>query len=424
MNRHVAVIGAGIVGAMCALEAAAAGLRVTLIDPAEPGAEHAASYGNAGWFSSQSVIPPAEPGIWKKIPGYLADPLGPLAIRPLYLPRIAPWLVRYMVAACTRGRVEKIAGELRCLLQDAAKLHGRVAEQAGLAHLVRPDSGLMHVYRSRQQFLDDGLAWGIRRRAGIEWRELSEAELRSAQPGLSHEYRFALVVPEGGHCVDPGAYVAGLVRHAAERGVHLIRARASGFRFDGDRLLAVRLPQGDMACDAAVIAAGAFSAELGRAAGSNTPLETERGYHVEYLGANDGPTAMPIMVADRKLIVTMTRRGARVAGQVELAGLHAAPDWRRADVLKTVLHDLFPAMSHGAGAANLRYWMGHRPSSPDGKPYIGASRGSADVILAYGHGHVGLGSSARTGRVVAQLLTGQETEIDLEPFSPDRHAVF
>jgi D-amino-acid dehydrogenase len=184
--------------------------------------------------------------------------------------------------------------------------------------------------------------------------------------------------------------------------------------------MAVRLPQGELPCDASVIAAGAFSRALAREAGSNTPLETERGYHVERLGASDGPT-MPIMVADRKLIVTMTSRGPRVAGQVELAGLHAAPDWRRADVLKTLLHGLFPALRDSADAANTRYWMGHRPSSPDGKPYIGASRRSPDVILAYGHGHVGLGSSARTGQVVAQLLMGRKTEIDLKAFLPDRY---
>jgi D-amino-acid dehydrogenase len=93
-GRHVAIIGAGAVGVISAIEALREGHRVTLIDAGEPGGEQAASYGNAGWLSSHSVIPPAEPGLWKKVPGYLMDPLGPLAIRWSYLPKALPWLIK------------------------------------------------------------------------------------------------------------------------------------------------------------------------------------------------------------------------------------------------------------------------------------------------------------------------------------------
>src|SRR6478609_10687547 len=92
-GRHVAIIGAGAVGVISAIEALREGHRVTLIDAGEPGGEQAASYGNAGWLSSHSVIPPAEPGIWKKVPGWLLDPLGPLTIRWSYLPKALPWFL-------------------------------------------------------------------------------------------------------------------------------------------------------------------------------------------------------------------------------------------------------------------------------------------------------------------------------------------
>jgi D-amino-acid dehydrogenase len=93
-RRHVAVIGAGAIGTISAIELLRDGHRVTLIDPSTPGGEQAASYGNAGWLSSHSVIPPAEPGVWKKLPKFLMDPLGPLAIRWRYLPKALPWLVQ------------------------------------------------------------------------------------------------------------------------------------------------------------------------------------------------------------------------------------------------------------------------------------------------------------------------------------------
>ena len=113
--RHVAIIGAGAVGVISAIEALRDGHRVTLIDPGEPGGTQAASYGNAGWLSSHSVIPPAEPGTWRKIPKYLLDPLGPLAIRWAYLPRALPWLIRYLWSGWTEAKVEATARALRPL---------------------------------------------------------------------------------------------------------------------------------------------------------------------------------------------------------------------------------------------------------------------------------------------------------------------
>src|ERR1700712_6072360 len=135
-GRHVAIIGAGAVGVISAIEALREGHRVTLIDPGEPGGEQAASYGNAGWLSSHSVIPPSEPGIWKKVPGYLMDPLGPLAIRWRYLPKVTPWLVRYLLSGFTAARVEKTARALRPLLVGAPGLHKGLAAEAGVPQLI------------------------------------------------------------------------------------------------------------------------------------------------------------------------------------------------------------------------------------------------------------------------------------------------
>ncbi len=148
MVRHVVVIGAGAVGAASALAALKDGHRVTILDPAEPGGEQAASYGNGCWLSPMSVIPPAVPGIWKKLPKFLADPLGPLAIRWSYLPKVAPWLIRYLASGWRWEDVAKTAHALRPLVQDAPRLHKALADQAGVGHLIER-RGLMYIYPSR-----------------------------------------------------------------------------------------------------------------------------------------------------------------------------------------------------------------------------------------------------------------------------------
>ncbi|GIQ76764.1 FAD-binding oxidoreductase [Bradyrhizobium sp. RD5-C2] len=416
-GRHVAIIGAGAVGVISAIEALRAGHRVTLIDAGEPGGTQAASYGNAGWLSSHSVIPPAEPGTWKKVPGYLMDPLGPLSIRWSYLPKALPWLIKYLLSSRTEDQVEATARAMRDLLKDAPLLHRQLAEEAGVPELIER-RGVMHVFPSRDQF-DRDLGWRIRKRVGIEWLELDEDEMRQREPDLHPRYKFGVVVEEAGHCRDPGAYVAALAAHAIASGAERIVAKAIGLKLAGDRLVAVVTETGEIACDAAVVAAGARSKQLTTSIGDPLPLETERGYHVMIENPESGPRNS-MMASDAKMVVNWTDKGLRAAGTVEIAGLDAAPNWKRAEILRQHLLSMFPKLPRDIPPSRIKTWFGHRPSMPDGRPCIGLSRASRDVVYAFGHGHVGLVGSARTGRLVAQLLSGKVPEIPLAPFAPSR----
>ncbi len=418
-QRHVVVIGSGAVGAVSAIECLRAGHRVTVVDAGSPGGEHASSYGNAGWLSSHSVIPPAAPGTWRKVPSYLADPLGPLSIRWTHLPKIVPWLARYLASGWTSARVERTARALRDLLVDAPKLHAALAKEAGVPQLIER-RGVLHVYPDRAAFDADHGAWAIRRRVGVEWLELSAEELRQREPGLHPRYPFGIVVEEAGHCRDPGGYVAALADLARGRGATFVNACAIGFDVYDGRLRAVETDTGAIACDAAVIAAGVRSKALAATLGDRLPLEAERGYHVMIADAEAGPRTT-MMVSDAKMVVNAMDGGLRAAGQVEFAGLDAAPDWRRADILREHLLRLFPALPATVPPERVRVWLGNRPSMPDGRPCIGPSRATPDVIYAFGHGHVGLVGSARTGRLVAQLVGGRPTEIVTEPFDPRRY---
>jgi D-amino-acid dehydrogenase len=420
VTQHVVVIGAGIVGAATALEALSAGFRVTIVEPGEPGGEQAASYGNGCWLSPMSVIPPSTPGLWKKVPKFLSDPLGPLAIRWSYFPRVAPWLVRYLLAGWTEAKVEAIARAIRPLLQDAPALHRELAARAGVERLIER-RGLMYVYENRAQFESEAMAWRVRRKVGIEWLELDADEMRQREPDLERRYGFGVLVEEGGHCRDPGAYVAALVAQAEAEGATLHSARATGFRIEAGRLRAVLTDTREVPADRAVICAGAHSKALAAAVGSTVPLETERGYHAMVVDAETGPRT-PLMPYDGKMSVTWTDRGLRCAGQVEIAGLEAAPNWKRAEILRDHLLRSFPSLPRDLPAERVKMWMGHRPSMPDGLPCLGPSAASTDVLLAFGHGHVGLVAAPRSARVVAAMLTGQAPGITVEPFHPSRFA--
>jgi D-amino-acid dehydrogenase len=417
MSR-VAVIGGGAVGLAAAIELLRDGHAVTIIEPCAPGDEQAASYGNGTMLNPSSVIPMSAPGLWKKLPGYLTDPLGPLTIRWRYLPRLLPWLRRFLQAGSTLAKVARTAKALQPLLADAPALHRKLAEEAGVGDLITRQ-GALFAFPDRAAFAAEQLSWRIRRDNGVKWLELDEDELRQREPALDRRYKFAILVEENGQCRDPGAYVAALARHAVALGADIRQTRATGFRTDANRLRAVTTTDNDVACDKAVIAAGAWSKNLARAAGDHVLLETERGYHIVIADPGIEPR-YPLMPSDGKMACVMTPAGLRLAGQVELAGLDAAPNWQRADVLLKFARKVFPGLPADLPPERIKLWMGHRPSTPDGLPVLGPASGCADVIHAFGHGHVGLTAAAMTGKLVADLLAGRPPPFDLTPYAPSR----
>jgi D-amino-acid dehydrogenase len=418
MPSHVVVIGAGIVGAASAAELLRDGHRVTVLEPGKPGGDQAASYGNGCWLSPSSVVPVSMPGIWRDVPGWLADPLGPLTIRWRYLPRLLPWLLQFLRSGATVQRVSAAARALRPLVANAPERHLKLAEEAGVAGLIQRQ-GLLYVFPDRAAFEAEALAWQLRRDNGVRWIELDENELRQREPGLDRRYRFGVFVEDGGHCLNPGAYVAALVEAAVAHGAELRAVRALGFQIEDGRLLAVRSDAGDIPCDKAVIAAGARSRELAAAAGDQVPLETERGYHAVIENPETGPRH-PIMPSDGKMSITMMAHGLRIAGQVELAGLEAEPNWRRAEILRDFALRMWPGLPRDLPAERVKLWMGHRPSTPDSLPCIGPASGCRDIVHAYGHGHIGLAAGAATGRLVADLVRGKPPAIDPAPYAPQR----
>lgn len=416
--RHITVIGGGIVGACTALALLEDGHRVTIVEPREPGGDHAASYGNGAFLSPASIIPMSMPGLWKKVPGYLLDPKGPFTIRWRHLPRLVPWLIRFVKAGATPAKAARTARILFSLLCDAPTRHLSLAAAIGLPELIRQD-GLLYVYPDRETFAQEAFSWQLRGDNGVQWKELDGNELRAFEPALSPRYTFGVLVEAGGHCIDPGAYVQGLVRSAVAQGARLVQAQAEGFSLKDGRLHSVMTDKGAIECDGAVIAAGIHSKALAAMAGDRVSLESERGYHVQIAQPASGPR-IPVMPVDGKMANTMTRAGLRASGQVELASIDSPPDWTRADILLHHLLKSYPGLGDDPSCLSIARWMGNRPSTPDGLPVIAHATATPDIVYAFGHGHVGLASAPMTGQVVASLLAGRPPPIDIAPFAAVR----
>jgi len=408
---NVAVVGSGVVGLACAAHLQRRGHAVTLIDPELPGSQ--CSFGNAGMLSRASCVPLALPGVARKVPGWLVDPAGPLVVRPAYAASVAPWL--WGLWRSTRmPRVIAIADALHALLDPTVAKWRVLAAWAGVPELIRQD-GYAFAYRSAAAFEGDALGRRLRRERGVAIEVIEGAAVRECDPALSSEITHLVVLPEQGHVPNPLRLSQALAARLQAGGAKLLHRRALGFDFVDGRVQRVLTEAEPIEVDAVVVAAGAHSKPLAAALGAVVPLETERGYHVMLSKPTVVPR-IPVCAGEAKWFATSMEGGLRVAGTVELAGLDAAPDWRRADLMIAGAQRLLPGLSFAA----VERWMGHRPSLPDSLPVIGRAPHAANAYFAFGHGHVGLAGAPSTGEIVAALVAGDEPFIDPVPYAAVR----
>ncbi|ARE85672.1 D-amino acid dehydrogenase 1 [Roseovarius sp. EC-HK134] len=414
-DKTVGVIGAGIVGVCTALTLQRQGFKVTIIDPNPAG--EGASFGNAGCFNGSSVVPMSMPGMITSVPKWLLDPMGPLSIRLGYFHKITPWLVQFLLAG-QPAKVEEQARALRSLIGNTVPLITSLAKEAGAEHLLRHE-GHLYVYRTEAQFAKDQGGWELRRSNGVTSNILNADELRDFDPNLSRAFTKGILIKENGHTTNPHELVTLLFKKVIANGGILVSSRVTGFEVNGQILSAVETENGKVNLDAAVIAAGAHSKPLAALLGDNVPLDTERGYHIVIRDPEVQPR-IPTTDAVGKFIATPMETGLRIGGTVEFAGLDAAPNWKRADVLYDHARALLPAIASVRPEDRYTKWMGYRPSVPDSLPVIGYARRTPNVVYAFGHGHLGMTGAPMTAMLVSELISGMKPSIDLSPFSPSR----
>ena len=405
------VVGAGVVGLSAALALQARGYLVSVLDREGPAA--GASAGNAGAFAFSDILPLASPGILRKAPGWLLDPLGPLSLPPAYALRIAPWLLRFW-RACSPARVAAATAAQAALMDlSRAELEPFLAATGTLAMLRK--EGNLQVYESEAELTAALPGWRAREEHGIAFRHMTAAEMAELQPGLAPRFTHGTFTPEWYAIADPKLFTLALADRFRAAGGVIERAEVVALRplVDG-----VEVHQRDAVTRRAaqvVLAAGAFSHRIARTIGEAVPLETERGYNTT-LPADAFDLRTQVTFGGHGFVVSRLTSGIRVGGAVELGGLDLPPNFRRSEAMLRKAQDFLPGLKPEGGVQ----WMGFRPSLPDSLPAIGRSRATPRVIHAFGHGHLGLTQSAGTARLVADLVAGATPAIDLAPFSPQR----
>ena len=415
VGSKIIVVGAGIVGVATAVHLLRRNYSVTLVDRADPGDSSATSYGNAGVLATGSLVPVTVPSLFGNIPSYLLSKDSPLFLKWTHLPKMAGWLPRYL-KSCFAANSAKISAGLAPLTRDSVAEHRGLWNKQSGSDLIN-DVDYAFVYSSQKSFKSDKFIWDLRTQHGIEWDIIKDSDIFDYEPNVAREKAKLIVrMKNHGGVVDPGRYVSSLAEEFVGNGGVFKKASVAKLNISEGKITGVVTDTGDqLAGESVVLTAGVWSAALTKQAGLHTPIESERGYHVEFPSSSGGPVR-PTMIASSKFIIHPMAGRVRCAGLVEFAGLDAPKNQKAVDLLTRQAKEHFPALD----TDNTQSWLGHRPAPPDSLPYLGEAPNIEGLICAFGHHHIGLTTSARTGRVVADIVSGRSPDIDLTPYQVDR----
>lgn len=408
----IIIVGGGIVGIATAALLAEAGHAVTVID--RSGLAEETSKGNAAALAFSDIMPLASPKILLKAPKWLLDPLGPLSIRPSYLPRLAPWLWQFWKASLPARHQASITTQTALMRLAEAEMMALV-DRAGIAGMVRHD-GSLELYESEAEFNATAVGWQRREQAGIAFEHVRGGRLAELQPGLSHCFVAGTFVPGWKTVSEPQGFALALWAHAERLGAVFEKAEVRSLE-RSEQGPSVRLADGTTRqADRIVICAGAWSTRLiNPVTRLRIPLDTERGYNTTLPpGAFD--LRRQLIFSNHGFVVTPLATGVRVGGAVELGGLDLPPNFARSKSMLDKAANFLPGLKTTGGVE----WMGFRPSMPDSLPVIGALPEDRSVLLAFGNGHLGLTQSAAMGRLIADIVGGKAPSIDIASCRPDR----
>ena len=409
--RSIVVIGAGVIGLAVAVALRRDGHPVAVIDRMPPG--EACSFGNSGGMPRGHAFPMATPGIVWRVPGYLADPKGPLTIRRRHLAGLAPFLLRF-IRESAPARFAATLDCLTALMQQSHKDWTALIAEVGLGALIRED-GALTLYRSDASRAAAWPLWQMLIERGAAIERIDRDALRALEPAAPAGYDCAVFEPDYRRTIDPYRICVGLADYLRFLGGTIRLETVSEAAPDGGGGLILRTNRAEECADLLVVAAGAWSGRFAAAFGDAIPLESARGYHATLLGFERMPNR-PLFISDMKLSLNPMASGLRIGGNIEFAGLDATPDFSRVTSQLELARRLYPDI----GIEPHTKWAGDRPMLPDSLPVVGRSPRHPNVIYAFGHGQYGLALAAVTGRLVAELIDRRPSTLDLKPLRVDR----
>lgn len=411
MSKSISVIGAGSIGISSAIHLQQRGWDVTLIDRNEPARE--TSYGNAGIINSGSMVPLNSPAIHKSLASYLKNDKPQLRYNLKHVLKNFSWTLQLLQNSKTR-QADKTAEALYSLTSAALVEHKAFMQRAGNSHRLS-EKGWLRVYRNEPGFVDETYEPLRLKRFNIPGQKLNVDELRDLEPSLKHIYKSGYLLSGAASINNPGELLKEYTQRFVKDGGTVVKATIESIETRADRIIC-RTNNAPLESDKLLIAAGPWSNDILAMLNYSVPLGVERGYHAHYELNNNASLGRSVYDVHAGFIMSPMEMGLRITTGVDLDHRDAAPNYSQ---LEQVIPSIKEAIDLGP-RTNAPIWQGNRPTLPDSRPAIGKTPNHANVWVAFGHQHIGLMTGPITGKLVAEQISGETSDIDLKPFDPER----
>ena len=409
-KSSIGVIGAGIQGVCISLSLIKKGFKVTLLDRDEP-AKQSASYGNAGHFSPYASVPMNRPDILVDVPSMLLSSTGPLSLRWSYVPKMIPWFLKF-VKNCSKKNMMHTAKYMHQILDLALPAYDELFQEIDVSGLVE-SKGIIYFW-TKKDLKSRELEISIRRELGVKQQLLTPHEIHDLEPHIKKIYHGGVLYPGARHTRNPGKILLKLYDLFLKKGGYFKRENVETINFLSDNKPIIKTNLNSYTFAKAVVACGAFSKKLTDQLDEKIPLDTERGYHIHFKD-HDHLLSRPVIFLNKGFGITPMEQGLRVVGTVEFGGLGAPASKKRILNLVNNAKYLFPELTK-----HYDEWLGFRPTLPDYLPVIGPSKNYKNLFYSFGHHHLGWTLGAISGKIVSNMIAGENTNLDLSAYNSTR----
>lgn len=413
MKPDVIVLGAGMVGVSAALALQARGRGVVLID--RRGAAEETSFGNGGMIQREGVVPYMFPREWATILRYAMNRTGEAYYHLGALPRLTPYLFRYW-AASTPERKLQSARAMLPLVERCITEHEVFMEGAGVTGMMRR-TGYFRAYRSQQK-LDIALTQDAaeRRYFGVNFAEIDRKTLGTMEPHVRDRFVGAVHLLDPVSVADPGALGQAYAELFVKRGGTFLEGEARSLENTAGGWRVATRSKGWIEAPEVVVALGPWSNDVTRRLGMRIPLGWKRGYHMHYKVEGNAVLNRPLIDAENGYLLAPMTKGIRLTTGAEFADRDAPKTPVQLDRVEPHARDVFPL----GARVDAEPWLGSRPCLPDMVPIIGPAPGHKGLWLNFGHHHLGFTLGPSSGRLLAEMMTGEPTFTDPAPYRADR----
>ena len=420
-NKHVAIVGGGVIGLCCAIYLRRAGHRVTVLDRGEAGGDNC-SHGNAGLVVPSHIVPLASPGMVSAGLKWMRDPESPFYVKPRFSPDLAKWGWQFLRAG-TKAHVEKCAPLLRDLNMASRTTFEELDSQ--LEKFDFQKRGLLMLFQSENALEEERHIVESAQKLGMSAQILSAHEAQARDPNIKMEILGAAWYPDDCH-LSPGKFVGALRRELERDGADLRwQSEVCDWKTDGPTIRAALVESAsgqreELEADEWVLCGGSWSTQTARKLRLALPMQAGKGYSVTLPHPKHLPS-LPSLLMEARVAVTPMGDTLRLAGTMEIAGLDTSINSRRVEGILKAVPRYFPDFN-AKDFEGVKAWAGLRPCSPDGLPYVGRTEKYANLCIATGHAMMGLSLAPITGKLIAQTVSGHEPQLSYTLLNPDRYA--